>query len=58
MRKDGVKMKLWIKNTILLLILAAIIAVPMIFSKDAEFGGADGNADQFFHSWSSSWWID
>lgn len=39
-------MKLWIKNTILLLILAAIIAVPMIFSKDAEFGGADGNAEE------------
>lgn len=39
-------MKLWIKNTILLIILAAIIAVPMIFSKDAEFGGADGNAEE------------
>lgn len=39
-------MKLWVKNTILLVILVLIIAVPIIFLKDAEFGGADGNAEE------------
>ncbi len=56
-------MKLWVKNTILLIILVAIIAVPIIFLKDAEFGGADGNAEEAigeiqedYEPWFESFW--
>lgn len=63
MRKDGLKMKLWVKNTILLIILVALVAIPMIFVKDAEFGGADGNAEEAiteiqedYEPWFASLW--
>lgn len=39
-------MKLWQKNLILILIVIALAAVPVIFLKDAEFGGSDGEAEE------------
>lgn len=38
-------MKLWIKNTILLVLLVLIIAVPLMFMGGSEFGGSDGKAE-------------
>lgn len=38
-------MKLWIKNTILLILLVLIIAVPLMFMGGSEFGGSDGEAE-------------
>ena len=34
-------MKLWVKNTILAVILVLIIAVPLLFMGGHEFGGSD-----------------
>lgn len=39
-------MKLWQKNTLLVLIVIIIASVPLIFLKDAEFSGADGEAEE------------
>lgn len=39
-------MKLWIKNTILALLLVLIIAIPLLFMGGHEFGGADGEAEE------------
>lgn len=39
-------MKLWQKNLILVLLVVAIAAVPLWLCKDAEFGGADGMAEE------------
>lgn len=39
-------MKLWKKNIILLAISAIICLVPMFILRDAEFGGADGIAEE------------
>lgn len=38
-------MKLWIKNTILALILVLIVTIPLMFIGNSEFGGADGEAE-------------
>lgn len=42
-------MKLWVKNTILAVILVLIIAVPLLFieggEEDGKFGGSDGEAE-------------
>lgn len=38
-------MKLWIKNTILALILVLIVIIPLMFIGNSEFGGADGEAE-------------
>lgn len=35
-------MKLWVKNTILVVLLVIIIAVPLAFMGGSEFGGSDG----------------
>ena len=39
-------MKLWQKNLILIAIVVLIAVIPLIFLKDAEFGGADGLAEE------------
>ena len=39
-------MKLWQKNLILILLVVVIAAVPLWICKDAEFGGADGMAEE------------
>ena len=39
-------MKLWQKNVILLLLVALIAFVPLFLLRDAEFGGADGMAEE------------
>lgn len=38
-------MKLWQKNVLLLLLVAVIAILPLWLLKDAEFGGADGEAE-------------
>lgn len=56
-------MKLWLKNTILALLLIAIIAIPLIFTGGHEFGGSDGAAtdavgetDPGYEPWIESIW--
>ena len=39
-------MKLWKKNLIMLIIIAIIAIFPLMTLKDAEFGGADGQAEE------------
>ena len=39
-------MKLWQKNLILVLLVVLIAAVPLWLCRDAEFGGADGLAEE------------
>lgn len=39
-------MKLWVKNTILAILLIVIIAVPLLFMGGHEFGGSDGEAEE------------
>ena len=39
-------MKLWQKNLILIVIVVLIAVIPLVFLKDAEFGGADGLAEE------------
>lgn len=39
-------MKLWQKNLILIVIVILIAVIPLVFLKDAEFGGADGLAEE------------
>ena len=39
-------MKLWKKNLILIAIVVLIAVIPLVFLKDAEFGGADGLAEE------------
>ena len=54
-------MKLWVKNTILAVILVLIIAVPLLFMGGHEFGGSDDQAsdaiselDESYHGLSRS----
>lgn len=39
-------MKVWQKNTILVLLVIALAVFPLWYCKDAEFGGADGMAGE------------
>ena len=39
-------MKLWQKNALLLLLVVILAAVPLWLRQDAEFGGADGQAEE------------
>lgn len=39
-------MKLWKKNLIMLVIIVIIAIIPLVTLKDAEFGGADGQAEE------------
>lgn len=39
-------MKLWQKNLILILIVVLLAAIPLWLCRDAEFGGADGQAEE------------
>lgn len=39
-------MKLWQKNVLLLLLVAVLAVVPLWLCRDAEFGGADGMAEE------------
>ncbi len=54
-------MKLWKKNLIMLIIIAIIAIFPLMTLKDAEFGGADGQAEELiteikpdYEPWASS----
>ena len=54
-------MKLWVKNTILAVILVLIIAVPLLFMGGHEFGGSDDQAsdaiselDESYEPWFES----
>ena len=54
-------MKLWKKNLIMLIIIAIIAIFPLMTLKDAEFGGADGQAEELiteikpdYKPWASS----
>ena len=40
------KNTIWKKNIVLILIIAVIAVVPLYLCKDAEFGGADGQAEE------------
>ncbi|MGI6028114.1 MAG: energy-coupling factor ABC transporter substrate-binding protein [Candidatus Heteroscillospira sp.] len=39
-------MKVWQKNTILIILVIILAALPLWMCRDAEFGGADGAADE------------
>lgn len=39
-------MKLWKKNLLLILAVLVIATVPLILLPNAEFGGADGQAEE------------
>ncbi|MCD8180182.1 MAG: energy-coupling factor ABC transporter substrate-binding protein [Firmicutes bacterium] len=56
-------MKLWVKNTILAVVLVLIIAVPLLFMSGSEFGGSDDEAasaiseiDSSYEPWFESLW--
>ena len=38
-------MKVWQKNTVLILLVVLLAAAPLWLCRDAEFGGADGMAE-------------
>ncbi len=38
-------MKLWVKNTILIVLVVILAVLPLWLCRDAEFGGADGEAE-------------
>lgn len=38
-------MKLWQKNLILIVLVVILCAIPLVLCRDAEFGGADGEAE-------------
>ncbi|ADG82125.1 energy-coupling factor ABC transporter substrate-binding protein [Thermincola potens] len=51
------------KNILLLVLVVALIIIPLIIHKDAEFGGADGKAEEViteiqpnYKPWFSSVW--
>lgn len=37
---------IWKKNLILIIIVIALVIFPLYFAADAEFGGADGEAEE------------
>ena len=39
-------MKLWQRNLILILLVVVLAAIPLWLCRDAEFGGADGAAEE------------
>lgn len=39
-------MKLWQKNVLLLVLVAVLAVIPLWLCRDAEFGGADGMAEE------------
>ena len=56
-------MKLWVKNTILAVILVLIIAVPLLFMGGHEVGGSDDQAsdaiselDESYEPWFEPFW--
>lgn len=38
-------MKLWQKNGVLLIIVIALVVIPLLMIRDAEFAGSDGEAE-------------
>ena len=38
-------MKLWVKNTLLMLVVVILTIIPLWVCQGAEFGGADGEAE-------------
>ncbi|MDD6763722.1 MAG: energy-coupling factor ABC transporter substrate-binding protein [Clostridiales bacterium] len=56
-------MKLWVKNTILAVILVMVVAVPLMFMGGNEFGGTDDAASDIvsevnagYETWFDSVW--
>ena len=56
-------MSLTAKNTILILLVLALVIVPLVMNKAPEFSGADGQAtdligqiDKDYQPWYSSFW--
>lgn len=56
-------MKLWVKNTLLAVLLVVIVTVPLILLGGHEFGGSDGQAsgtvseiDPGYEPWFQSVW--
>lgn len=51
------------KNTILILLVIVLAIIPLVINKDAEYGGADGQAEELiteispdYEPWFSSLW--
>ncbi|GAB4265976.1 energy-coupling factor ABC transporter substrate-binding protein [Thermincola ferriacetica] len=51
------------RNVLLLLLVVALVIIPFVINKDAEFGGADGKAEEViteiqpdYKPWFSSVW--
>lgn len=51
------------RNVLLLLLVVALVIIPFVINKDAEFGGADGKAEKViteiqpdYKPWFSSVW--
>ena len=42
-------MKLWQKNTILIVLVVLLAAIPLVLCRDAAFGGADGEAESLIY---------
>ena len=42
-------MKLWVKNTLLMLAVVVLTIVPLWLCQGAEFGGADGEAEDIIY---------
>jgi cobalt/nickel transport protein len=49
------KMKLWVKNTILIVLVLILAIVPLWLCRDAEFGGADGQAEELIYELDESY---
>lgn len=56
-------MKLWKKNMLLLLLVVVISIAPLLLLPDAEYGGADGEAEDMiatlqpdYEPWFESFW--
>lgn len=54
---------IWKKNIILAILVVALAIFPLISAKDAEFGGADGQAEELiteiksdYEPWFNSFW--
>ena len=42
-------MKLWQKNTILIVLVVLLAVIPLVLCRDAAFGGADGAAESLIY---------
>ena len=54
---------IWKKNIILAILVIILAIIPLVYAKDAEFGGADGQAEELiteiksdYEPWFESFW--